>query len=147
VMTTLNRDASRVVAEAGAHALTDVTGFGLLGHLRNLVAASRVSATIWCDSVPILSQARQYVQQGIAPGGTHANRRFLSKWVIYDPSITEAEELLLCDAQTSGGLLAALPRDRAAEVVRSLHAIGASSAAVIGAVDGGEPGRIHVRKP
>ncbi len=68
VMTTLNRDASRCVADAGAHALTDVTGFGLLGHLRNLVAASGVSATIWSDFVPILSPAREYVEQGIAQG-------------------------------------------------------------------------------
>jgi selenide,water dikinase len=146
VMTTLNRDASRVVAVAGAHALTDVTGFGLLGHLRNLVAASHVSATIWSDQVPILAPARAYVQQGIAPGGTHANRRFLSKWVTYEPSISEAEQLLLCDAQTSGGLLAALPCDKAAEVVRSLHSIGAGSAAVIGTVEAGEAGHIHVCK-
>jgi len=146
VMTTLNRDASRVVAEAGAHALTDVTGFGLLGHLRNLVAASSVSATIWSEFVPILHPAREYVQQGIAPGGTHANRRFLSNWVSYDPSITEPEQLLLCDAQTSGGLLAALPRDKAAKVVRLLHTNGAGSAAVIGTIEAGEPGRIHVCK-
>jgi selenide,water dikinase len=146
VMTTLNRDASRCFADAGAHALTDVTGFGLLGHLRNLVAASGVSATIWSDSVPILSPAREYVEQGIAPGGTHANRRFLSNWVTYERAITEAEQLLLCDAQTSGGLLAALPRDKAAEVVRSLHANRAGSAAVIGSIEAGEPGRIRVHR-
>jgi selenide, water dikinase len=146
VMTTLNRDASRVMAAAGAHALTDVTGFGLLGHLRNVVAASHVSATIWSDKVPILAAAREYVQQGIAPGGTHANRRFLSKWVTYEPSISEAEQLLLCDAQTSGGLLAALPCDKAAEVVRALHSIGAGSAAVIGTVEAGEAGHIHACK-
>ena len=73
VMTTLNRDASAVFGQAGAHALTDVTGFGLLGHLRGMAAASGVSAQVWTDLVPILPAARDYVQQGIGPGGTHAN--------------------------------------------------------------------------
>jgi selenide,water dikinase len=144
VMTTLNRDAARVYAQAGAHALTDITGFGLLGHLRNMTAASAVSATVWADLVPILAPARDYVAKGISPGGTHANKRFLSKWVSYDPDISEAEQLLLCDAQTSGGLLAALPGDRAAEVVHELRSLGLGSTALIGSIEPGEPGRIRV---
>ena len=144
VMTTLNRDAAVVIAAGNAHAMTDVTGFGLLGHLRNVTAASAVSATIWSDLVPILPQARQYVQGGIAPGGTHANRRFLSKWVDYDPQIPEWQQLLLCDAQTSGGLLAALPGTHAAEVVRHLRYHGLKWAAVVGCVEAGSPGRIRV---
>jgi selenide,water dikinase len=146
VMTTLNRDAARFLAEFGTHALTDVTGFGLLGHLRNMVTASGVSATIWADTVPILPAAREYVEQGIAPGGTHANRRFLSNWVSYDQEMTLADQLLLCDAQTSGGLLAAVPSDRAHEFVRSLHANGIGSAAVIGSIEAAEPGRIRVQR-
>ena len=78
VMTTLNRDASAILVRADASALTDVTGFGLLGHLRGMAAASGVSAQIWTDLVPILPAARDYVQKGIAPGGSHANLRFLS---------------------------------------------------------------------
>src|SRR5262249_15427082 len=140
VMTTLNRDAARVMARAGAHALTDVTGFGLLGHLRNLAAASGVSATVWTELVPILGPAREYVQKGIAPGGTHANRRFLSRWVRYDPDITEPEQLLLCDAQTSGGLLASLPGSVAPEVVHQLRALGLSAATIVGSIEPGEPG-------
>jgi selenide, water dikinase len=146
VMSQLNRDASRVLAQAGAHALTDVTGFGLLGHLRNLAAASGVSAVVGCDRVPILPPARDYVRQGIAPGGTHANRRFMSNWVSYDADITEFEQLLLCDAQTSGGLLAALSGDQAGPVVGELHSRGMTSAAVIGSIAAGEPGRIRVCK-
>src|SRR5579883_96126 len=144
VMTTLNRDAARVMAGAGAHALTDVTGFGLLGHLRNLAAASGTAATVWIDLVPVLPAARQYVQSGIAPGGTHANRRFLSRFVTYDPEIAEWEQLLLCDAQTSGGLLAAVPGSHAADVVHALRACGLSGAALIGSIDAGQPGRIRV---
>ena len=146
VMTTLNGDASQVMARAGAHALTDITGFGLLGHLRNLAAASGVAATIWSDRVPVISAAREYVRQGVAPGGTHANRRFLSRWVEYAEDLDEWEQLLLCDAQTSGGLLAALPRERAEEVVRELQAHGMSWAAVVGSIEPGESGRIRVRR-
>jgi selenide, water dikinase len=144
VMTTLNRDASKVLAQAGAHALTDVTGFGLLGHLRNMAAASGVSAQVWVDLVPILSAARIYVKKGIAPGGSHANLRFLANWVTYDPDVTRDDQLLLCDAQTSGGLLAALSGDRVAQVVRELHSAGAGATALIGSIDAGIPGRIHV---
>jgi selenide,water dikinase len=146
VMTTLNRDAARIMAQAGAHAMTDVTGFGLLGHLRNLATASSVAATVWTDLVPILPAARNYVDKGIAPGGTHATRRFVASGVTYDPDITESEQLLLCDAQTSGGLLAALPGSSAPAVVRELRAHGLASAALLGSIDAGVPGRIRVRR-
>ncbi len=146
VMTTLNRDAAAVFTEAGVHALTDVTGFGLLGHLRGMAAASGVSGQVWADLVPILPAAREYVRRGMAPGGTRANLRFLSGWVNYDQEITGDEQLLLCDAQTSGGLLAALPGDRAAQVVRELQSAGAGSAALIGTIEAGLPGRIRVRR-
>ena len=148
VMTTLNRDTSAVLVRAGARALTDVTGFGLLGHLRGMAAASSVSAQVWTDLVPILPAAREYVRRGMAPGGTHANLRFLSSWVSYDPDINEFEQLLLCDAQTSGGLLAAMPGDRrAAPVLRDLRSAGAGSAALIGSIEAGSAGRIRVHKP
>jgi selenide,water dikinase len=144
VMTTLNRDAARVFADARAHALTDITGFGLLGHLRNLAFASQASAVVWADLVPILGAARDYVARGLAPGGTHANRRFLSAWVSYDPDITEWEQLLLCDAQTSGGLLAAVSGAVAPDVIRELRSLGAASTALVGSIEPGEPGRIRV---
>jgi selenide,water dikinase len=146
LMSTLNRNAARIFAAAGAHALTDVTGFGLLGHLRNLAAASGVSAQIWNDLVPIIAAAREYVDRGMAPGGTHANRRFLAKWVTYDPEISEADQLLLCDAQTSGGLLAAVSGDFAPQVVKDLRAAGSRQATIVGSIEPGEAGRIHVRQ-
>ena len=94
VMTMLNRDAAGVFTRAGAHALTDITGFGLLGHLRSLASASGVSALVWNDLVPVLPAAREYVRQGIAPGGTHANMRFLADWVDTVPDITESRRTL-----------------------------------------------------
>ncbi len=146
VMTTLNRDAALVMAGAGAHALTDITGFGLLGHLRNLTAASGVSATIWNDLVPILPAAREYVKNGVAPEELMPIIASCRGWVDYDAEIAEWEQLLICDAQTSGGLLAALPGTHAAQVVRDLRAHGLHAAAVVGCIDNGEPGRIWVRR-
>jgi selenide,water dikinase len=147
VMKTLNRAAGEAMAqEAGVHALTDVTGFGLLGHLRNVVAASKVSARVYFDRVPALPAARQYVQAGIAPGGTHANHRFLASWVRYADDITKEEQLLLCDAQTSGGLLAAVAPGRAEALLASLHARGVAGAVAIGHIEAAEPGRITVTR-
>ncbi len=143
VMSTLNRVAGEEVVRGGTHALTDVTGFGLLGHLRNIVAASHVNARVYVESVPILDAARQYVARGIYPGGSNANHRFLHDWVTYAADITKEEQLLLCDAQTSGGLLAVVPPDRAATLLAALHARGISEAAVIGQIVEG-PGRIEV---
>src|SRR4051812_12107767 len=108
IMKTLNRAAAEEFICGGAHALTDITGFGLLGHLRNIVAASQVGARVFLDRVPILPAARAYVEAGISPGGTHANHKFLADWVSYDADLTKPDQLLLCDAQTSGGLLAAV---------------------------------------
>lgn len=134
LMATLNRDACEAMVEVGVHAATDVTGFGLLGHLRNVVAASAVSATIWLDEVPVLSAAPRYVRAGVAPGGTHANWRFLSEWVDYHGAITKEEQLLLADAQTSGGLLIAVEAPRVNALVAALSKRGTPSAAVIGAI-------------
>ena len=147
IMSTLNRASSEAITRVGgAHALTDVTGFGLLGHLRNMVTASAVCARIYLDRVPILPPAREYVQEGIAPGGTHANHRFLADYVTYAADLSKEDQLLLCDAQTSGGLLAAVAPDRAEAMIAALRAAGASEAAVIGSIEALPPGRIVVAR-
>jgi selenide,water dikinase len=146
IMTTLNRQAAEVVTEIGANAATDVTGFGLLGHLRNMTAASRASARVWLACVPVLPAAWEYVRTGIAPGGTHANRRFLADWVSYDEDITKEDQLVLADAQTSGGLLVAVPEDRANLMLDSLIRAGVKDAAIVGRFEAGEPGRICVSR-
>ena len=143
IMTTLNRAACEALAACDVHALTDVTGFGLLGHLRNITAASAVTAEIWADRVPVLAAARKYVADGIAPGGTRANRTFLNDWVEYAPDVSEADQLLLCDAQTSGGLLAAVAESDADMVVDALRQAGVTGA-VIGRISGSGAGRIRV---
>jgi selenide,water dikinase len=144
VMTTLNRIAAEEFVRAGAHALTDITGFGLLGHLRNVVTASNVSAHIDVRRVPMLPAAVEYVNAGIYPGGTNANHKFLADWVTYADDVTKHQQLLLCDAQTSGGLLAAVPADRADAVVSSLRARGVDDAVAIGRIKSTDAGRIFV---
>ena len=139
VMTTLNRKAAEVFTRIGVHALTDVTGFGLLGHLRNIVAASNVGAEIWVDAVPVLEAAREYVAAGIAPGGTRANLAFLRDWVEFAPEVSADNQLLLCDAQTSGGLLGAIPESTLSEVIQSLLADGVTAARVGTITEAGKP--------
>jgi selenide,water dikinase len=146
VMTTLNRVAGEEFTRCGAHALTDVTGFGLLGHLRNVVVASKVGGRIFFDRMPVLPAAVEYVHAGISPGGTHANHKFLADWVSYDNDVTKEEQLILCDAQTSGGLLAAVAPDQAEAVVASLRERGVAEAVVIGKIESANPGRIAVSR-
>jgi len=145
VMKTLNRVAAEEVVRGGVHALTDITGFGLLGHLRNIVAASQVTAHVFFDRVPILAATREYVNAGISPGGTRANHKFLADWVTYDSDLTKEEQLLICDAQTSGGLLAAVPPERVERLLKSLHDRNIAEAAVIGRIEAG-PSRIFVSR-
>lgn len=144
LMTTLNRGACDAMLAVGVSAATDVTGFGLLGHLRNLAAASRCAARIFHTSVPVIEAARAYARDGVAPGGTHANARFLADWVQYGEGVAGPERLLLCDAQTSGGLLIAVPPGRVEALRRALEERGAPCAAVVGELCEGEAGRIVV---
>jgi selenide,water dikinase len=144
VMTTLNRAAAEVLTRFEVHALTDVTGFGLLGHLRNITAASGVTAEVWADRVPVLPAARDYVKAGIAPGGTRANAKFLADWVEYAADVSQEEQLLLADAQTSGGLLAAVPESQAEAVARALASAGTLASALVGRITGPGSGKIRV---
>jgi selenide,water dikinase len=144
LMTTLNVAAARAMVAVGVHAATDVTGFGLLGHLRNILVASEVSAEVWFDQVPILSAALDYVGRDLAPGGTHANWRFLRDWATYAPDLSKGQQLLLADAQTSGGLLIAVAPQRVGALVAALAREGTPVAAVIGRIGAGEAGQMHV---
>jgi len=144
LMSTLNRAACEAMLAVGVHAATDVTGFGLLGHLRNVVNASRCGATVWLQDVPVVEAAWEYVREGIAPGGTHANFRFLNDYVTYDDGLDKPSQLVLCDAQTSGGLLIAVAPDRVDALVEKLRAVGTPASSVIGRLDEGPAGRIRV---
>ena len=118
VMTALNRPASEAALAAGASAATDVTGFGLLGHLHELAAASGVAASVEASAVPSIPGVLELLgnEGGEAPiaGGTRRNRAWVEEWVDWDASVPEERRWLLCDAMTSGGLLVAAPPGSAA---------------------------------
>jgi selenide,water dikinase len=148
LMATLNRAAGEAMQEVGVHAATDITGFGLLGHLRNMTRASGCAAVIAADEVPVLDAAWTYVREGIAPGGTHANRRFLQESVAFDDGIDDATRIVLCDAQTSGGMLIAVAEGEADKLRAALVAKGAPCAAVVGRIEEGKAGTARVtRRP
>jgi len=110
-MTTLNKRAAEVIAtgEFHVHAMTDVTGFGLIGHLREMLLASEVSASISASAVPLLEGASNCVRAGYIPGGLNNNRDFAECLVEYDDAVPEEVRALLFDPQTAGGLLISTP--------------------------------------
>jgi selenide,water dikinase len=112
-MRQLNRDAAEILEEFEVHAATDVTGFGLMGHLSEMCRASGVGARVWGRAPRLLPGALELAEAGCVPGGTGRNRRALAETVSWDEGLEEALRVLLSDAQTSGGLLAAVPADRA----------------------------------
>ena len=142
-MTTLNADAASVMVSNGITAATDVTGFGLLGHLRSLMRASNVSATLQADKVPMLLGARKLAEAGHIPDGSKRNLDDLASDVSFETSVDEVTKILLADAQTSGGLLMSVPAERLENVTNGL-AETASTVAVIGRVAQGLAGTIKV---
>ena len=143
-MTTLNAGASRAMLAVGVHAATDVTGFGLLGHLHNMLDASGVSAALDAASVPIIRGAADAVERGAIPGGTKRNREALSPHVSFTTGVHEVIRTLLFDAQTSGGLLIAVPDDRANNLIEALRREKTIAADQIGRILAGAPGAITV---
>ncbi len=142
-MTCLNEGAARAARANGVRAATDVTGFGLLGHLGNILSASAVGAELRFTALPILPGALELAQAGCIPGGT--KRNLSAATAEWDPSLTEGERYLCVDAQTSGGLLLAVSPDQLNGLLSSLHAEGTLARAVIG-VCTAEPGRVVVRR-
>jgi len=131
-MTELNQGAARAALEAGVRCATDVTGFGLLGHLGNILAASRVGARVEFSRLPILPGAVELAAQGCVPGGTRRNLEAApAEWA---DDLGEAERLLVVDAQTSGGLLLAVPPARLELLLAALAREGTPAAAVIGEI-------------
>lgn len=143
-MAALNRGAAEAMTTIGCHAATDVTGFGLLGHLRTMLRQSGVAAEVQARAVPLLPGARELAAAGHVPGGTKRNSKDLSEDVTWSADIAEVDRTVLCDAQTSGGLLIAVAPERASALVEAL-AGKAPAAAVIGTVVEGPVGRIVVR--
>ncbi|HWH03204.1 MAG TPA: selenide, water dikinase SelD [Gemmatimonadales bacterium] len=144
-MTTLNAGAGRALRAAPVHAATDVTGFGLLGHLNSVLRASRAAADLEAGSVPLLPRVREMALKGAIPSGTKRNLASVAQAVTFDPAMAEVDRLILADAQTSGGLLISAPESSRDQLLAALKREGTLAAAVIGRVRAGEPGSISVR--
>ncbi len=142
-MRELNRRSAGVLREARPHAVTDVTGFGLLGHLHELLRASGADGEVWAGAVPILDGTEELIRRGEVPGGTRANLLHANGWTHWDDDVDEARRLVLTDAQTSGGLLAAVGREGVSELVLRLEEEGLT-AAMVGVVTRWGEGRVRV---
>jgi selenide, water dikinase len=120
-MTTLNDTAARAMVAAGAHAATDVTGFGLLGHGEEMARASGVGLLIDSEAVPFMPYVLDLITEGVVPGGTEHNARTHAAFTTFDPSVPQSVRIGLSDAQTSGGLLISVPADRVEAMLADLR--------------------------
>ncbi|EKN68135.1 selenide, water dikinase [Schinkia azotoformans LMG 9581] len=134
-MAMLNKKAAEALEGFQIHAVTDVTGFGLLGHACEMAKGSNVSMTITYDDVPILDGTYNLAEQGVIPGGSKSNFAWLKDDVEFASSITESSQYILCDAITSGGLLVSLPKEEAKAYVQKLHEQNITAAQIIGEVN------------
>jgi selenide,water dikinase len=142
-MTLLNAGASAAALAAGVRAATDVTGFGLLGHLHRMLTASRAAARLSAAAVPLLPGAAELAAAGFVSGGTRANTERMRGHAFLDPAVPAEVGVLLHDAQTSGGLLLAVDPARAPALLGELRDQGLP-AALIGEVTPGTSGQVHV---
>lgn len=134
VMSTLNRAASEACMQIGVNAITDVTGFGLLGHAYEMASASKVTIKIISDTLPILPKVEELASMGIIPGGMYNNKNYLRNKVKIAEDVSESISDLAFDPQTSGGLLIAVKEDKAFTLIKLLKEKGVEGATVIGQV-------------
>ena len=140
-MRQLNSAASEVMQEAGVKAATDITGFGLIGHLLGMLRASGTGAALSMSSVPLLPGVRDLAERAVVPGGTRNNLDAFDSDVAWGPEITDEDKLILCDAQTSGGLLIAVPSASTQGVLDGLAQRGVAGAVIGRVVARTEAGR------
>lgn len=133
-MCALNAEASAIAGEHEVLACTDITGFGLLGHALEMASASGVSMEINVSAVPKLEGVLEYAHMGLLPGAAYANRKYIGENVVFADDVTLAEQDLLFDPQTSGGLLISCPRAKAQAVLAQLRRCLPTSCAVVGEV-------------
>ncbi len=145
VMSTLNGKASGIMMRFPVSACTDVTGFGLLGHLKEMTAGAGIGAEVYPDAVPLLPKVWELAGSGIVPGGTKSNLGFAGEVVDWPDNFHEIGKIILCDAQTSGGLMIAVAPQYAEELLDALQSGGVEDARIIGRFTEA-PGRIFIKK-
>jgi selenide, water dikinase len=145
VMATLN-DVVDLMEPFDVRGLTDITGFGLLGHASEVARESKVGMVITSSAVPVLPSTYRYAAQGTFPGGSQNNYKFLTshEYVQFDPNIDQTQQMILCDAVTSGGLFICVGADKADALVAALRQKGTLAAHIIGDVVADHPGKIMV---
>jgi selenide,water dikinase len=146
IMASLNRYASEIMLQVGVNACTDITGFGLLGHLCELAETSKVGAEVQASDVPTIEPAPELAKDRVVPGGTLANLKYAEEKVDWDKGVTDEQKLILCDAQTSGGLLICVSEEKEERLLESLKLKGVSEAAPIGRIIEDERCRIRVKR-
>lgn len=144
LMAALNREAAGIMARFDVHACTDVTGFGLLGHLAEMVDGSGMGARVFADQVPVIPEALEFAAMGLIPAGAYKNREFREPIIHIAERVPRSLQDVLFDPQTSGGLLICAPKDQASGLVSALHEAGVGAAAQIGEVMDGPEERIHL---
>jgi selenide,water dikinase len=144
-MAALNDIAARAMSMVGVHACTDITGFGLLGHLHELAEASGVDMEIDVAAVPLMHRSKELASQGLVPAGTYRNREFLAPFVSVAGEVPDVLMDLLYDPQTSGGLLMAVPESQKDQLFDALRRGGLPHTPLIGRVQGSGSGKIQLR--
>jgi len=144
LMATLNRDAAGIMNDYPVHACTDITGFGLIGHLAEMVVDSNFGIEIWSEKIPVIPEALEYAGMGLVPAGAYKNREFRESMVDFAPSLDRLIQDILFDPQTSGGLLICVEKESADDLVKSLKRKEINDAAVIGEVLSSPKGKIVV---
>jgi selenide,water dikinase len=145
LMATLNHGACRAMLKVGVHAATDITGYGLLGHLREMLAASGAGASVHLPAVPVLPPTWELVEKKAVPGGSRNNLTFLNDFIDWPDGISWPHQIVLCDAQTSGGLLIAVSPKKVDRLLEELSREKTPAAAIIGEVTSTAAGRIRVQ--
>jgi len=134
LMATLNRDAAEIMKDYPVHACTDITGFGLLGHIAEMIIDTGFSVKLTSKTIPIIPETLEYAGMGLVPAGAYKNREFRECMVDFAPSVDRLVQDVLFDPQTSGGLLICVDRESADELLEKLREKGMDSAAIIGEV-------------
>ena len=141
-MLDLNRGAAEAMNTIGINSCTDITGYGLLGHLLEICKASKVSAIIQFNKLPLIQGAFELAQKGFIPGGTKKNLEFVSSEVNFSENISKEEKYLMADAQTSGGLLISVHKDKAETLQNLLNEYQCLSNSIIGEIS--NPAEVHI---
>ncbi len=146
LMAELNKNAAEAMIAVGVNACTDITGFGLLGHLREMAAGGKVDIEVYASKVPVIQEARSLAGGDVVPGGTLDNLAHVRPHVEFDEKLSQLDQILLADAQTSGGLLICVPEKRCDNLLKELEQRGVETRAVVGRVLGNGSGRLFVKE-